>query len=559
MNNHKTSTNHLTWRAVALAIPGAILITASSSYVALRASALPWPTIFVTVLAIVVMRMFGRRDVNEINVASTGMTAGAMVAGGLVFTLPGLFITGIWKVDKSAGQTAGAFIRQHFPAVMLIALGGVLIGTTLCWFFRKRNIEQMELSYPIGKAAAATISAGESGGKRALVLFGSLALAAVITLLRDQFHLIPAFAAFSIAGIPLSLQISPMAIGIGSLIGFSSTVYWMVGAAITTLGRFILLRMAAGNWADAETSFAGWNLTTAIALMVGAGAGTLIRFLYGSFKKGRTQVPRGSKAGGKPQTSKTPPVTQNKGVGLFSLILVAVAFVLSIVLGLKILPAILLMAGVFFAAMMSSIITGQTGINPMEIFGIIVLLAIRIAVNVSAAHAFFIAAIVAVACGYAGDMMNDYKAGAILRTNPTAQYIIELIGGAFGALTASIAILAIIYSAGGIGAEAGLPAAQAHSVAAMVQGIGDPAIFVVGAVAGCLLTLLNIPAMIVGIGMMLAGYGLAIPIFIGGLIEWITRRVLTEEGQQSVQMSAAGLLGGEGLTGTILAIIGLFR
>ncbi|HHW93353.1 MAG TPA: peptide transporter [Clostridiaceae bacterium] len=558
MKKKRTSIKHLTWRALLLAIPGAILITASSSYVALRASALPWPTIFVTVLAMIVMRMFRRRDVNEIHVASTGMTAGAMVAGGLVFTLPGLFITGMWKIDRSSGQTAGDFIRQHLPTVLLIALAGVLIGTTLCWFFRKRNIEEMELPYPIGKAAAATISAGETGGIKAIVLFSFLAVAAVITLLRDEFHLIPSMFAFSIAGIPLTLQVSPMALGIGTLIGCKSTIYWLVGAAITTLGRFILLRMAAGGgWSGVETAFAGWNLTTAIALMVGAGAGTLITFIFGSLRRDKNVASH--KGRKKRDTTKASPGTSNRGVSFFSLILVAVAFVLSIVIGLKVLPAILLMGGVFFAAMMSSIITGQTGVNPMEVFGIIVLLAIRIAVNVSSTHAFFIAAIVAVACGYAGDMMNDYKAGSILKTNPTAQYLIELICGVFGAVTASVAILAIIYSAGGIGADTGLPAAQAHSVAAMVQGIGDPAFFIIGAVAGCLLTMLKVPAMIIGIGMMLAGYGLAIPIFIGGLIELITRKTTTENSQHSIQMGAAGTLGGEGLTGTILAIIGLFR
>ena len=557
MNDKRTSVKHLTWRAILLVIPGAVLITASSSYIALRASALPWPTIFVTVLAMIVMRMFGRRDVNEIHVAATGIDAGAMVAGGLVFTIPGLFITGIWKVDRSGGQTAGDFIKQHLPTVMMIAFAGVLIGTTLCWLFRKRNIEQMDLPYPIGKAAAATLSAGESGGMRALVLFGFLAIAAVITLLRDKFQLIPPLVAFSVAGIPLSLQLSPMALGIGTLIGFSSTAYWLAGAAITTFGRFILLRMASSNgWEGVDASFSGWNLTTAIALMVGAGAGTLITFVVSSLRKDHSKpVGKGKKKRG---TTKATLGTSGKGITFLSLGLVAIAFVLSIVIGLKVLPAILLMGGVFFASMMSSIITGQTGINPMELFGIIVLLAIRVVVNVNSTHAFFIAAIVAVACGYAGDMMNDYKAGAILKTNPTAQYIIELIGGLFGAMTASIAILAIIYSAGGIGAEAGLPAAQAHSVAAMVQGIGDPAFFIIGAVAGCLLTLLKVPAMIIGIGMMLAGYGLAIPIFIGGLFEFVTRKTMTQDGQRSIQMGAAGLLGGEGLTGTILAIIGLF-
>lgn len=560
MNNRRTSTKHLTWRAILLTIPGAVLITASSSYVALRASALPWPTIFVTVLSMVVMRMFRRRDVNEIHVAATGIDAGAMVAGGLVFTIPGLFITGLWKVDRAGGQTAGDFLRQHLPTVILIAFAGVLIGTSLCWFFRKRNIEEMELPYPIGKAAAATISAGESGGSKALVLFGFLALASVFTLLRDEFLLVPAIFAFSVAGIPLTLQVSPLALGIGTLIGFSSTVYWFVGAAITTLGRFTLLRLASDNgWTGVETSFAGWNLTTAIALMVGAGAGTLLSFVLSSLLKGKWKsdpLRKGEKSRDRTTVSLG---TSSKGIGLFSLFFVAIAFVISILIGLKVLPAILLMGGVFFAAMMSSLITGQTGINPMEVFGIIVLLAIRIAVNVSATHAFFIAAVVAVACGYAGDMMNDYKAGAILKTNPTAQYIIELIGGLFGAVTASVAILAIIYSRGGVGVDAGLPAAQAHSVAAMVQGIGDPAFFIIGAVAGCLLTLLKVPAMIIGIGMMLAGYGLAIPIFIGGLIEFFTRKTMKVSSQNTIQMGAAGMLGGEGLTGTILAIISLFK
>lgn len=545
---------HLTWRAVILAILGSILITASSTYVALRASALPWPTIFVAVLSFAIMRLFGQRDVNEINVAATGMSAGAMVAGGLVFTLPGLFISGIWEAGSSSSTSAGDFIRSRFPIVLLLALAGVLLGTTLCWLFRKRNIEQIELPYPIGKAAASTLKAGASGGKGALILFGSLAVAVVITLLRDQFLLFPSLAVFAIAGIPLTFSISPMAIGIGSLIGFSSTAYWLLGAAITTLGRFVLLRAATTRgWSGMEETLANWNLTIAVALMVGAGTGTLIHFVLGSYKK-RTKKSKRSR-----DTNQASRFVAPKGIGFFMLILVAVAFVFTILAGLNVIPALLVMVGVFFAAMMSSIITGQTGINPMEIFGIIVLLAIRAVLHVSAEHAFYIAAIVAVACGYAGDMMNDYKSGAILKTNPSAQFFIELIGGFFGALTASIALLAIIYSSGGVGAAAGLPAAQAHSVTAMVSGLGDPVVFAIAAVVGCLLTLLKIPAMVIGIGMMLTGYGMALPIFLGGLIQWVSEKRLAESGRQSIQMGAAGLLGGEGIMGTVLAIIGLFK
>src|SRR5690554_886784 len=87
---------NFTVRAMLLAIFGSILMTASSMYVALRMSALPWPTVFVAVLSLTLMRVFRSKNLREVNVASTGMSAGAMVAGGLSFTIPGLFMSGVW-------------------------------------------------------------------------------------------------------------------------------------------------------------------------------------------------------------------------------------------------------------------------------------------------------------------------------------------------------------------------------------------------------------------------------------------------------------------------------
>ena len=43
--------NGLTWRAVLLTVLGSALITISSMYIALKMSALPWPTIFVAILS----------------------------------------------------------------------------------------------------------------------------------------------------------------------------------------------------------------------------------------------------------------------------------------------------------------------------------------------------------------------------------------------------------------------------------------------------------------------------------------------------------------------------
>jgi hypothetical protein len=53
---------------------------------------------------------------------------------------------------------------------------------------------------------------------------------------------------------------------------------------------------------------------------------------------------------------------------------------------------------------MSAQIVGQTGINPMEVFGIIVLLAAKAASSIGQTETFLVAAVVAIACGLAGDV-----------------------------------------------------------------------------------------------------------------------------------------------------------
>jgi uncharacterized oligopeptide transporter (OPT) family protein len=196
----------------------------------------------------------------------------------------------------------------------------------------------------------------------------------------------------------------------------------------------------------------------------------------------------------------------------------------------------------------------------MEIFGIIVLLAIRLIMPVSDLHAFLIAAAVAVVCGYTGDMMNDYKTGQIVKTNPKAQLISELVGGLIGAVVSVIALFAVIVRYGGVGGDTGLGAAQAHSVAAMVGGIGDPVVFATALLIGFLLYMKDIPAMIIGIGMILP-QSMSIAIFSGGLIALLLGKISKENEnlKQNGQIIAAGLLGGEGITGTVLAIIAMFR
>ncbi len=537
-------------RALVLAIFGSILMTASSMYVALRMSALPWPTIFVAVLSLTLMRLFKSKSLKEVNVASTGMSAGAMVAGGLAFTIPGLFMSGVWTIPEEGSDSS--LLGRYGWVIFLVALIGVILGTLLCALYRKRAIEQLKLPYPIGQASAETLKAGHEGGSKARVLFTALIVAAFFVLLRDRFQLIPGIVTFSLAGVSIAFQLSPMAIGIGSLIGFKSTALWLAGAAI---GAIVINRIGVSlQWFASAAEAASFIQIASIGLMVGSGLATLLVSLIGSWRSRKSQENTEENV-----TDEETDISQIRKkvrlpLGLFA---VAAAFVLSILLGLAVPVSLLLLVGVFLASAMSTIITGETGLNPMEIFGILVLLAIRLLVPLTAEHAFLIAAIVAVACGYAGDMMNDFKTGSILGTAPSSQLLIEFIGGFFGAITATLAFVALASSYGGFGPEFGLPAAQAQSVTAMIAGIGNPLVFILAAVAGIILVLLKIPATIIGIGLLLTGAGLAIPIFAGGVLELIIRKKKSDK-EGPLQLVSAGLLGGEGITGTILAIVAMF-
>ena len=133
----------LTLRGVIIGCIGCVIITAASIYTALKMGALPWPTIFAALVSLFLLRAFGSRSLNEANVTHTIMSAGAMVAGGLAFTIPGIWILGIGDVE--------------LWQMVVIALAGTLLGLITSAILRKQFVEKQELEFPIGTAAAVNL------------------------------------------------------------------------------------------------------------------------------------------------------------------------------------------------------------------------------------------------------------------------------------------------------------------------------------------------------------------------------------------------------------------
>ena len=86
----ESTKGQLTLRSIIIGCIGCVVITAASLYTALKMGALPWPIVFAALISLFFLRALKSRSLNEANVTHTIMSAGAMVAGGLAFTIPGI-------------------------------------------------------------------------------------------------------------------------------------------------------------------------------------------------------------------------------------------------------------------------------------------------------------------------------------------------------------------------------------------------------------------------------------------------------------------------------------
>ena len=563
-----------TLRGILIGVLGSALITASSLYTALKIGALPWPIFFVTLLALFTLRGFARfgksTNINEANVSATAMSAGAMVAGGIAFTIPGIYI-----LMPNA--------ELPLTSLLLAALAGVIFGCVGTGLFRRSFIVDAKLPYPIGTGAAETLKASWAGGKNALVLFISAGIAAAITFVRDYLLLLPQMLLswVRIPGVNFGIYCSPMALAMGFLIGPLAALVWVFGAVIGDFG-VVVAGVAMGLW-DAASA-AGIKTSLGIGVMIGCGVGVVLKLLWGlitgkTLKKkkgahGEKEVLNGegveteaaaaaaetAVAASKNAAAETA-ATRSLVRPVWVVIAAAAAAGFLAFFGvISPVPAILLVVLVWVAMLMAAQSTGQAGLNPMEVFGIIVLLVIALFVQLGSIEAFMVAAVATVACGFVGDMMNDFKAGHILNTNPRAQWLAELIGGVVGAVVAVFVMVLLVqaYGADSFGPDKTFVAAQASAVAAMVGGIPNLPAFIIGLSIGAVLYVLRAPVITLGLGIYLPFF-LSFTVAIGAAIRFILGKVKPGwiKGEKGT-VAASGLLAGESIAMVVIAIIVVF-
>lgn len=534
---------------------GCVIITASSVYTALKMGALPWPTIFTSITALVLLRSAGRTSLNEANVTQIIMSAGSMVAGGLAFTIPGVWMLGL-DAELSWIEIGG------------VALAGTLLGLVCTALIRRRFVEESDLEYPIGTAAAETLMASRAGGATGKRLFGSMAAAGIWCALRDLAGVIPAMiGAMPIPGVAFGIYNSPMLLSVGFLVGGAAVAFWLAGGLIANFG-IIVGGSAAGLWDVASAQ--GIVSSLGMGLMMGSGIGVVVRDILPAAFRSAHNGRRDDDHAGAPARA-----FGKLDRSVLALFVAAAALLVCLVLGLSPIACAVVVALAFVTTIMSAQSVGQTGIDPMEIFGLIVLLVIAALGESDQVRLFFVAGVVAVACGLAGDVMSDFKTGKIIGTDPRAMWIGQAIGALIGCAVSVAVMCALLnaYGADAFGPGKLFVSAQASVVATMVSGIPSVPAFALGLVAGVALYCLGIPSMMLGLGVYLPFY-MTLSASLGAAVKIAYDRVAsirnarasgdattnantgTDETshEETGIIVASGVLGGESIVGVIIAL-----
>ena len=139
---------------ILLSIFLAVILAASSTYLALKVGILPAASIPAAILAMAILRLFNSRNIFETNLIQTAASAGEAVAGGIVFTVPALIIIGYWHHFPYLENVAIALLGGLLGILFSIPLRKILIKTPQLYFPEAKAIAEEAICLPTGKEIA---------------------------------------------------------------------------------------------------------------------------------------------------------------------------------------------------------------------------------------------------------------------------------------------------------------------------------------------------------------------------------------------------------------------
>ena len=554
----------------------AVVFGAANAYLGLRVGMTVSASIPAAVISLAITRVLLKRNsVLESNMVQTIGSAGESLAGGVIFTIPVLFL---WSAE---GKTDS----PELLSIALIALCGGMLGVLFMIPLRNSLIvkEHNVLPYPEGTACAEVLLAGEEGGTSAKYVFGGMGLAAVSKFLVDGMKMIPGVISAPLKALKteFSVEVYPALIGVGYICGPKISAYMFAGGI---LGWFVIIPaivLFGGN----TIMFPG---TQPIATMVETGGPSLIWSSYLRYI-GAGMVAAGgiisliksfslivttfvdamkgikdAKSGSRKRTE------QNLDIRLVLAGIVVIALLLWLLPYVPVsLPGALLIVlfGFFFGAVSSRIVglvgSSNTPVSGMTIATLLfVTLILKVTGNTGTKGmiaAIAISSVVCITAAIAGDTSQDLKTGFLLGSTPKKQQIGELIGVLVSSAVIG-AVLVLLNNAWGFGTKE-LAAPQATLMKMITEGVMDGnlpwSLVFIGVFIAVFVEILHIPVLPVAIGLYLP-LELSSAIMLGGAVRYLSDKGFFGKrsgNSGSGILFCSGMIAGEGIIGIILAVL----
>ena len=602
----------MTVKAVLLGLFLALVFGSANAYLGMRAGQTVAATIPAAVIAMALFRLPAfRGGLLEQNIVRTAASVGEALVAGAIFTIPAFML-----VDLN-GARLWTDLRSHYWEASIILLAGGLLGVFFIILLRRPLVVESDLPFPESIASVEIVRAGEQAGDAPKYIFGAMGFAALIQYLKSNrglqifreysegwlpfpksvvrhfdFDRKPIGDVTHGGGVPWSTpSLSPALIGIGYIIGpelssinFSGGVlaWWILIPLLLFFDPDLPKRIGSAD--PALSAYTLWfNIVRPIAvgmMLVGA-ANTMF-----NMRNSLAASLRGAFAASAKASHETEHKERTERDIPAKWVLLAIVALSIPVTGIyyyftrgwaaAITAAVVMMIAGFLLSAVGGYLVGLVGSSNQPLSGLtlsalLIAALLMVAIGVTGlsgvAAVLGVAAVVCVSCSVSGSLIQDLKAGYLLRGTPWKMQVVEIIAVvmlAFFLMGPIIALHEANLADGGIGGRS-LPAPQAGLMAQLTKGIvgGQMAwgLLAIGAAFGIALILCGAKAvMLIAVGMYLP-FDTSSAIFVGGALKFVVDKVTAGRAKEDIAnveekgtLLASGLIAGEAILGILLAV-----
>ena len=592
-----TPAPEVTPRSIVFGVIMTTIFSAAAAYISLKLGQGIESAIPIAILAIGFSAIARRKStlLENVNVVTLGACAGIIV-GGSTFTMPAIFILGLEA-------------QSSFAQVFVVPLLGAILGVLFLIPFRRYFVAEMhgKLPFPEATATAEILVAGGKGGRQALVLLTSMAVALVVDFLalhfkawRDTFTtvLIPQFKTLTedVKGI-FVLNTSAAVLGLGYIVGLryatiiaagSFLSYWVFVPLIGYLGAHVPGEIIPGRppipGLSAEDLFFDYVRYIGIGAIFMAGVLSVLKMspvIVQAIQQVFGELKRAGRTIG--DTKRTDLDLPMKGVSAGA---IGLAIVLFLYFRFSVLAAtsnptlisfvsvILIFAITFLFAAVSAWAIAMISTTPISgmtlttlIISALALSSMGLAGASGMLSVLLIGGVVCTALSMTGSMVTLLKVGYWMGATPRKIQWTLIAGSAI----ASVTVTAIMFMFARVyGYSPGpthpnpVAAPQANAMAAVISSVMQSGqapwfLYGIGAVVSIIIQSLGISALAFALGMYLP-IELNTPILAGAIVAWLVKRptgnpIIERARGNRGTLIASGFIAGGAIAGVLDGVI----